>query len=865
MATEQKWTKYAELPGKFLANGGHAQQEIPSQHRLLNAGGMFAGWWALDQLRHTMFGVKMKAEGEYVEVKREDVPAPLRFLHKAIDWDPHSETPENQWKKLAYQLLPGVGAGVGAVIGSMYAFERNGRAQTFKANELKGISKLNMLDLDFQAQYAQSKSLRVLSGFFGTFSAASGLTFLYGFFLNPAFASANGAKVFAGSLAKGNAAPHKAVASELGMVGSYIQDALKTGKVREDWAKQFELRVLEPLFGHELQSPEAQQKAVKTLQTIVEESFQKYKANGKPAKDIAKAVTDDLTKKLGKEGIDKTLRTRFGLDPKNAKVGNANPIIHAFNESMASLGLGKSYKVGQSAASTSTSENILPVVGAGAAIVGGVALSNSYEGRTADTLPPMSRPAADNAENGEENANASTIQKHDAPEVAGKSAEEYVKDAVSMHTSPTQGKAPPGWLKWMGDAQLAVLPTNRIFCALGLTSGQIIGGSFGKILTGHTIEGAAVETSKIPTYLQWMKGAFKDYNPKGLRPRDRWIQYAQWAIFSAGGLLGVKLGTDYAYKGVKEKNRDPHYLEDYLPRVSMHQGKLWSWLSAFSANFGSASGLWLAPIPGLNYGISLAARATSMQDRNFMLPKVGETLSGSATTSFLRLREGVNYLCHYAVGNPSENPQQLEYIAYTLLKPLFKDDLKAEHIKKFTDAVHDARDQYWQEGGIPKEKRAEALKVMKEVFTGAGLEVLLIDMGLNPGMIAFDELNGLTGKIGNMGIAQKIKTEQENYHKALDEHLKTYVKENMISQERADWVRAGMEAMKHGKKHPDPLPVEKDEPAPASQAKPEAKFADKVPHKNSIDDLIKRSEKPGDWREAAHLSKENPAPAAVGG
>ncbi|MBY0408463.1 MAG: hypothetical protein K2Q01_12295, partial [Rickettsiales bacterium] len=296
----------AEFLGKFMANGGHAQQDIPAQHRLLNAGGMFLGWSALDQMRHIMFGLKMKSEGEYEEVKREDVPAPLRFLHKTIDWDPHSETPEHQWKKLVYQFMPGVGAGVGAVAGSMMAFQRNGREQQFKTANLKGVNKLNMMDMDFVSQFSQSTPLRVMAGFFGTFSAASGLTFLYGLFLNNAFASANGAKIFTG-LSKGNMAPHKALDAQLDMVGSYVQQGLKTGKIDHQWAQEFSDRVLRPLFGHELHTPEQQEKAVKTLQTMVEKSYQRYKNTGASAKDIAAAVTTDLKKKLDKGHIEKTL------------------------------------------------------------------------------------------------------------------------------------------------------------------------------------------------------------------------------------------------------------------------------------------------------------------------------------------------------------------------------------------------------------------------------------------------------------------------------------------------------------------------------------------------------------------------------
>ena len=338
-----------EYAGKFLANGGHAQQDIPAQHRLLNAGVMFGGWWAGDKLRDIMFGVDQISEGEYVPIKREDVPAPLRFLHKTIDWDPHSEAPEDQWKKVVHQLMPAVGAGVGAVAGSMYAFERNGRAQEFAKNKAAG--KLNLMDADMGAHYSQAAPLRVLTAGFGTFSSASGLTFLYGLFLNMSFAAANGARIFSGALSKGNLGPAKALEGQLGSIGSYVKAAVHSrGEVNNAWAKQFVERVLEPLFGHELKSPEAQEKARETLQGIVKESYHKFQSSGKPASEIAEAVTKDLQEKLGKDNIGVTLKRDFGLDPINAILGNANAAIRwpvkAMQDLAESLGVGGKSNVG---------------------------------------------------------------------------------------------------------------------------------------------------------------------------------------------------------------------------------------------------------------------------------------------------------------------------------------------------------------------------------------------------------------------------------------------------------------------------------------------------------------------------------------
>ena len=311
MDFKAKLSQAARFPGEFLANSGHAQQAIPSQHRLLNAGGMVVGWWALDKVRDIAFGYTQKTEGEYVEIKREEVPALLRFLHKSVDWDPNSDAPNDQWKKIAYQVLPGVGGGVGAVAGSMYAFERSGRGQEFRA--MKGSKSLNMFDADFMAQYSHSNPLRVLAGVAATFSSASGLTFLYGFFLNAAFASANGAKVFTGSLKKGNLGVAKAADAILGKYSKNAHALENEGAV-----KKFMESVIEPMFGKNAHEHEAE--IHKVIKQTMDHSHELYntavkeaEANrlvAKPikkddplispaqAKDILKKSKDFLSKKL---------------------------------------------------------------------------------------------------------------------------------------------------------------------------------------------------------------------------------------------------------------------------------------------------------------------------------------------------------------------------------------------------------------------------------------------------------------------------------------------------------------------------------------------------------------------------------------
>ncbi len=333
-----------DYAGKFLVNGSHAQQALPAQHRLLAAGGMFLGWIAMDKLRDVIFGTNQVSEGEFVDVKREDVPGPLRFLHKTIDWDPCSDAPEEQWKKLAHQMIPAVGAAVGTVVGSMYAFELNGRAQDYV--KFKGSkSPLLFMDAEMGAQYANSRSMRILTAATGGFAAASMMPLIYGSFLNMAFASANGARIFTGDLAMGNSGPAKALGGQLGVIPNYVKAALKSnGQVSEAWADGFVKKVLNPMFGKNLKNPEAQAEVRHKIQKILQDAFDKHKGEGLNPDKFAAAVEADMKKIFGNnkdgKGFDKAIEM-LGLRKEDAKLGRGIPLVSDFNEFLGKFGVGK--------------------------------------------------------------------------------------------------------------------------------------------------------------------------------------------------------------------------------------------------------------------------------------------------------------------------------------------------------------------------------------------------------------------------------------------------------------------------------------------------------------------------------------------
>jgi|GEM_PF-1806628 len=439
------------------------------------------------------------------------------------------------------------------------------------------------------------------------------------------------------------------------------------------------------------------------------------------------------------------------------------------------------------------------------------------------------------------------------PSIEGKTAAEYTNEMLKYHQSQYHDKQPNKVLKWIGDGALAVLPKCRLYGVIGMVGGLVLGTKAAIAATGHTFTGEAVK--EIPSYLKWLNTlgskVFNGKSPAGIENSNKYVKYAHSAIYSFFGAIGAVVGSKIAYEDRIEKNKDPQYLEDYLMATSHHQGKTWGYIIGPSSILASASGMWFWGaflFPGLNYGEGLAGYITSMQDRNVILPYLNGVISDATTTSYLRLKEGSHYLCHYAVGNPAQEPANIEFLAYTILGPLFKDKLTAEHIKQFTDAVQAVRAPFWQEGGIPKERRKEALNTMKEVFTGAGLEVLLIDMGLNPASISFDKVNGLIGKIGDIGQKDTIKKEQEEFWKALQNRLPKYVSAGEISQERADWVVAGIEAMRNGTSAPE-LPKEETfidagkEPEKSSGAEPISEGITGGDQKISKDAALPRNEK----------------------
>ena len=340
--------------GKFISTNGHAQQALPAMHRAAAAGGMYLGWKAFDKGRDLVFGNDQTSEGVFVDNKREDFPVIVRFLHHSIDWNPHSDAPSDQWKKVLYQTMPAMGAALGTVAGSMSIFHFNGRAAGFaKAKDPKTL--LSIMDADNAAQHSQAGWPLFFTSLFGGGSAASMLIYPYGVGLNSNFLLRSGNAINLANRSGGNLGPSKALAERIAKVPFYVKSAMKSGgKISREWAEILVDRAVKPIFSKSLNTPGKVEKAI----DVAERKFQRiYTKHSKKLKgeSLIEAVSKEMDKTFGnhaprmdrngniiKEGFDKIAPEYLGVKIKDAQFGNASPTARFIKEGTAKwTGIGR--------------------------------------------------------------------------------------------------------------------------------------------------------------------------------------------------------------------------------------------------------------------------------------------------------------------------------------------------------------------------------------------------------------------------------------------------------------------------------------------------------------------------------------------
>ena len=336
----------ADYVGKFISTNGHAQQAIPAVHRLSAAGGMYLGWKGGDQIRDSVFANNQISEGEFVEKKKEEIPAPLRFMYHSIDWNPHSDAPSDQWKKILYQAMPAIGATLGTVAGSTAIFHFNGRAANFaKYSDPK--TRLSMMQTDEAAQYAQAKWPLFLTSLCGGGAATSMLVWPYGFGLNAGFFPRNGNAINMLNQSGGNLGPSKALAERLAKVPFYVKSAENSlGEISKDWANILVQRVLKPLFPNNLNTASKEAEAVQVVHNDFTQAYKHFKETKKlQGEELIEAVSKHMKALMGDagsnvykngeyQGIDGYVK-KLRYEYKDMVPGNASPRLRKFTDRIA--------------------------------------------------------------------------------------------------------------------------------------------------------------------------------------------------------------------------------------------------------------------------------------------------------------------------------------------------------------------------------------------------------------------------------------------------------------------------------------------------------------------------------------------------
>lgn len=306
---------------EFVAKGFHAipkhnkdnpLKNFPSAHRLLNVVGMVTGFASAQYLSNIIFGCKINGSN-CEEIPKEKVPAPLRFLHGIVEYNPFSDAPRDEWLKVLHQMIPAVAGAVGAVKGSEVFFKfHNGREKDFVRNLAK--TSLSPLEENSVTSFAQGKIWRNLAGATAWFSSASGLTVLYGLALNNAFLLCNDAKTMAGAAEITGAkflrkfsnttselphGPEKALQDMLRSTEKALRDSTNPAigeKAGEEYAKRLVGSVFEPMIKDS--TPQERDALVQHFKMMFETGAMECQASGLTPEEFTQKMKAETLKQL---------------------------------------------------------------------------------------------------------------------------------------------------------------------------------------------------------------------------------------------------------------------------------------------------------------------------------------------------------------------------------------------------------------------------------------------------------------------------------------------------------------------------------------------------------------------------------------
>lgn len=321
-------------------------------------------------------------------------------------------------------------------------------------------------------------------------------------------------------------------------------------------------------------------------------------------------------------------------------------------------------------------------------------------------------------------------------------------------------------LDWTGQVFNTPPSRHRLYCAVGLTIGFVLGNHFMTMLAGQTLKGVPYPKEEVTKLLRPLHGAI-GYDFHATDVTNFWKKFGHFLGIGVFGASAAYIGSSlYFYKRSKQV-KDPVYLDDYEEAATFAQGKPWGFLAAVTAVPGGSSGITHLPmvLPIFNYGLTLGNRFMLSSGFKVALPGFGKYFSNSHSTYKFGPVKLTNYMINYLCQNKDDIPCELPRMTKGILGPWYG-DLSEETIDKFIVEAMRIREKHWQPGGMVKAQQEACKKELEEHFKGAGLEATLQKIGLNPRDAKVAD-NGWSGKFSDL-VTDRARTLRKDYLHSYD-------------------------------------------------------------------------------------------------
>lgn len=307
--------------------------------------------------------------------------------------------------------------------------------------------------------------------------------------------------------------------------------------------------------------------------------------------------------------------------------------------------------------------------------------------------------------------------------------------------------------------------THRLYNALGLSAGMIVGRAVMDRVAGQTLSGEPVTQDETPFLLKPFHNMLS-YDHFSDDPADRWKKVGDFMAPALLGGVGAGLGS-YAFAH-NELNRRHEAVKipwkmtlDQAEQVAdMVMANPLRRIAMFNALPGSGSGRAVVTSPLLlgtqNYGATLSMAFMKTVDRNKVackpFPLVSRIVSDNRFPEHAYGAVGTrNILIKYLKHNPTAQPDMVNYYVERMLDPWFRETMNEGHVQAFTDKINALRSEYIVgEGGIPEARKAEfEVALKKTLLNGEGLENTL--RSIDP--VALEPAKA---RIGRDGFTEKV-------------------------------------------------------------------------------------------------------------